>query len=150
MKEGLLVDKLLSVIFLIWTMSSMVYANDQDNGIDEVTKPRMSPVPAMEVGKQYFNNDKAVLYRKIQYGTMNIRELNREMNWHLPIDGPKTLNGLIIEYLQDIPSSGVSFRIDGYPIEVLEVDHNMIKRIRIIPELFEPKANPNIDTDEDD
>ena len=83
-------------------------------------------------------------------GTMNIRELNREMNWHLPIDGPKTLNGLIIEYLQDIPSSGVSFRIDGYPIEVLEVDNNMIKRIRIIPELFEPKANPNIDTDEDD
>ncbi|NRA82528.1 MAG: DUF21 domain-containing protein [Gammaproteobacteria bacterium] len=83
-------------------------------------------------------------------GTMNIRELNREMQWHLPIDGPKTINGMIIEYLQDIPAPGISFRIDGYPIEVLVVDNNMIKSIRIIPEFFEPKSNPNIDTDEED
>lgn len=83
-------------------------------------------------------------------GSMNIRELNREMSWHLPIDGPKTINGLIIEHLQDIPSAGISFRIDGYPIEVLEVDNNKIQAIRIIPALFEPKANPNIDTEEQD
>ena len=81
-------------------------------------------------------------------GTINIRELNREMSWHLPIDGPKTISGLIIEHMQDIPSAGISFRIDGYPIEVLEVNNNMIQKIKISPGLFEPKSNPNVDSPE--
>jgi len=81
-------------------------------------------------------------------GTINIRELNREMSWHLPTDGPKTISGLIIEHMEDIPTAGISFKIDGYPIEVLEVDKNKIKSIRIIPELFEPRSNPNIDDEE--
>jgi Mg2+/Co2+ transporter CorB len=83
-------------------------------------------------------------------GTINIRELNREMGWHLPIDGPKTINGLIVEHMQDIPSAGISFQIDGYPIEVLEVDNNMIKKIKISPDLFEPKSNPIVNSSEDD
>lgn len=74
--------------------------------------------------------------------TINIRELNKEMGWHFPIDGPKTLNGLIIEYLEDIPEPSTSMRIFGYPLEVIEVGENMVKTVRVIPQHYKaPKAN---------
>ena len=66
-------------------------------------------------------------------GGANIRDLNKEMNWELPIDGPKTLSGLIVEYLEDIPDANLSLRIAGYPIEVLEVKENMVKLVKVIP-----------------
>ncbi len=66
-------------------------------------------------------------------GGANIRDLNKEMGWELPIDGPKTLSGLIVEYLEDIPDSNLSLRIAGYPIEVLEVKENMVKLVKVIP-----------------
>jgi Mg2+/Co2+ transporter CorB len=67
-------------------------------------------------------------------GSANIRDINKEMNWHFPIDGPKTLNGLIVEYLEDIPQTKLSTRIAGYPIEIVDVTDNMIKTVRILPE----------------
>lgn len=67
-------------------------------------------------------------------GSANVRDLNKEMDWDFPIDGPKTLSGLIIEYLEDIPSEKVSMRIAGYPIEIVEVNENTIKLARIMPE----------------
>ncbi|QYJ85296.1 CNNM domain-containing protein [Shewanella mesophila] len=74
--------------------------------------------------------------------TINIRELNKEMGWNFPIDGPKTLNGLIIEYLEDIPEPSTSMRIFGYPLEVIEVGENMVKTVRVIPQHYKaPKAN---------
>lgn len=69
-------------------------------------------------------------------GTANIRDINKEMNWQFPIVGPKTLNGLILEYLEDIPEPNISVKINGYPIEVLEVEKNVIQRVRIQPEFF--------------
>ena len=63
----------------------------------------------------------------------NIRDLNKEMGWELPIDGPKTLSGLIVEYLEDIPDSNLSLRIAGYPIEVIEIKENMVKLVKVIP-----------------
>ena len=66
-------------------------------------------------------------------GGANIRDLNKEMGWKLPIDGPKTLSGLIVEYLEDIPDANLGLKIAGYPIEVLEVKENMIKLVRVIP-----------------
>lgn len=66
-------------------------------------------------------------------GTVNIRELNRALGWELPTDGPKTLNGLILEYLQTIPTTGICLRIAGYPIEVLKIEGNSIKIVRIHP-----------------
>ncbi|WP_105213051.1 HlyC/CorC family transporter [Pseudoalteromonas sp. T1lg22] len=66
-------------------------------------------------------------------GSANIRDLNKEMGWKLPIDGPKTLSGLIVEYLEDIPDANLGLKIAGYPIEVLEVKENMIKLVRVIP-----------------
>ncbi|GIU44093.1 membrane protein [Shewanella algidipiscicola] len=76
--------------------------------------------------------------------TINIRDLNKEMGWHFPIDGPKTLNGLIIEYLEDIPEPNTSMRIFGYPIEIVEVGENMIKTVRVMPQHYKlPKVGKN-------
>lgn len=64
-------------------------------------------------------------------GTANIRELNRAMDWQLPTAGPKTLNGLIVEYLETIPESGTCLSISGYPIEIIETRENRVQLARI-------------------
>ncbi len=69
-------------------------------------------------------------------GSASIRDVNKEMSWQLPTDGPKTLNGLIIEHLEDIPQSNLSVRIAGYPIEIVDVSENRIKTVRVMPEYF--------------
>lgn len=69
-------------------------------------------------------------------GSASIRDINKEMSWKLPTDGPKTLNGLILEYLEEIPESNISLRISGYPVEIIEVAGNMIKTVRVMPEHF--------------
>ena len=69
-------------------------------------------------------------------GSATIRDINKEMKWAFPTDGPKTLNGLIIEYLEDIPEANLSVRIAGYPLEIVDVSDNMIKTVRILPELY--------------
>jgi Mg2+/Co2+ transporter CorB len=66
-------------------------------------------------------------------GSVNIRALNRMMNWRLPVSGPKTLNGLIIEHLESIPATGTSMRIDGYAIEIVQIADNAVKTARIRP-----------------
>ncbi|MBT5861500.1 MAG: HlyC/CorC family transporter [Gammaproteobacteria bacterium] len=63
--------------------------------------------------------------------TANIRELNRSQGWVLPSDGPKTLNGLIVELLETIPEPLACLEIDGYPIEIVESDDNRIRSVRI-------------------
>ena len=72
-------------------------------------------------------NDRAWLVN----GMVNIRELNKTMQWDLPTDGPKTLNGLIVEYLETIPESGTGLKIGGYPIEIIETRGNRIRLARI-------------------
>ncbi|MDH3441384.1 MAG: HlyC/CorC family transporter [Gammaproteobacteria bacterium] len=64
-------------------------------------------------------------------GTANIRELNRVMHWGLPTEGPKTLNGLIVEFLETIPESGTCLTINGYPIEIIETRENRVQLARI-------------------
>lgn len=66
-------------------------------------------------------------------GTMNLRDLNKELKVNLPIDGPKTLNGLIIEEFGDIPEFPMCIRIAGYVIEILEVTDNRVEQVRIQP-----------------
>ncbi|MCF6235395.1 MAG: HlyC/CorC family transporter [Gammaproteobacteria bacterium] len=70
-------------------------------------------------------------------GAINIRALNRNMQINLPTKGPKTLNGLIIEHLESIPSPGTSLLIDNYPIEILQTKDNAIKSARVFPVLSE-------------
>jgi len=64
-------------------------------------------------------------------GTANIREMNRVLQWDLPTEGPKTLNGLILEFLETIPESGTCLKIEGYPIEIIETKENRVQLARI-------------------
>lgn len=63
----------------------------------------------------------------------NVRQLNRVMNWNLPTDGPKTLNGLIVEQLATIPESGTGVTVADYPIEILDTTEHSITRVRVYP-----------------
>jgi Mg2+/Co2+ transporter CorB len=64
-------------------------------------------------------------------GSATIREINRSLHWSLPTDGPKTLNGLILEYLESIPDPGVSIRLDAHIIEVVQTSDNTIRTVRM-------------------
>ncbi len=64
-------------------------------------------------------------------GAMPVREVNRALGLSLPTDGPKTLNGLIVEHLQDIPEADVSIKIGGVPMEIVHAQGRTIKTIRI-------------------
>ena len=61
----------------------------------------------------------------------NVRALNRMMNWHLPTDGPKTLNGLILEQLEAIPKTGTGLKLSDYPVEILQTSESVVKTVRI-------------------
>jgi Mg2+/Co2+ transporter CorB len=62
-----------------------------------------------------------------------IRALNRSMRWNLPVDGPKTLNGLIVEFLETIPEPGTTLKLADYTLEVLQTGDNAIKTVRVRP-----------------
>jgi Mg2+/Co2+ transporter CorB len=66
-------------------------------------------------------------------GGANIRELNRAMHWDLPMDGPKTLSGLIIETLEFMPNTGVGLKINNYPMEIIAMRDQKIKTVKIFP-----------------
>jgi Mg2+/Co2+ transporter CorB len=72
--------------------------------------------------------------------TANIRELNSSQDWEFPTEGPKTLNGLIVELLETIPAPGTCLEIKGYPIEITEVDDNRVRTIRVGVRNEEPPA----------
>jgi Mg2+/Co2+ transporter CorB len=66
-------------------------------------------------------------------GTANIREINKTLNWQLPCDGPKTLNGLITEALENLPDSSVCLKVGPYRLEVLQMADNRVKSVRVWP-----------------
>jgi len=89
-----------------------------------------------------FTTDPSDVYREVQpeadgtfvvQGSANVRELNRTMRWHLPVEGPKTLNGLILEMMETIPDAGATLRIDGYTLEVMQASGNAIRSVRVKP-----------------
>ncbi|MDA1343255.1 MAG: HlyC/CorC family transporter, partial [Proteobacteria bacterium] len=63
---------------------------------------------------------------------ITVRELNRFMQWELPIEGPKTLNGLIIEFMETIPEAGTSIKLHGYPLEIIKRDDNSVKLVKFL------------------
>ncbi|MCH2055692.1 MAG: HlyC/CorC family transporter [Thalassotalea sp.] len=93
----------------------------------------MTPTPSEEVHKQ---PDGSYLID----GSATIRDINKEMDWHLPTDGPKTLNGLIVEHLEDIPQAKLSLKIAEYPVEIVDISDNMIKTVRILPDLMKKQT----------
>jgi len=64
-------------------------------------------------------------------GTTPVREVNRSLGLSLPTDGPKTLNGLILEHLQDIPEADVSIKIGNVPMEIVHAQGRLVKTVRI-------------------
>ena len=71
-------------------------------------------------------------------GAMPVREVNRALGLELPTDGPKTLNGLILEHLQDIPEADVSIKIAGVPMEIVHAQGRAVKAVRV----FRPVPAP--------
>lgn len=68
-------------------------------------------------------------------GAVTVREFNRVTEWELPLRGPRTINGLVIEYLEALPHSGTTVLIADYPIEIIQVKENRVKVVRIFPQL---------------
>jgi Mg2+/Co2+ transporter CorB len=68
-------------------------------------------------------------------GSINIRALNSTLGMSLPTDGPKTLNGLIIEYMEMIPEKGTSLLLDNHPVDIMQIRDNVIKTVCIHPAL---------------
>ncbi|CAO97706.1 Putative membrane protein [Erwinia tasmaniensis Et1/99] len=87
----------------------------------------MSPTLAEEVMPQ---NDGSVLIE----GGANVREINKVFNWTLPEADARTINGMILEEIQDIPLSGATVHISHYAVDILDVQENMIKQVRITPQ----------------
>lgn len=70
-------------------------------------------------------------------GSRSLREMNRKLGLNLPLDGPKTLNGLLLEHLQDIPEAGLSVRIANVPMEILHTEDRMVRSVKV----FRPRSS---------
>ena len=72
-------------------------------------------------------------------GGAHIRLINRQLGWALPQEGPKTLNGLITEYLETIPETNICLVINGYRIEIVQIQDNMIRTAKLMEALSPTK-----------
>jgi Mg2+/Co2+ transporter CorB len=73
-------------------------------------------------------------------GSCSLRVLNRKAGFDFPLEGPKTINGLLLEKLEDIPEGGTSLVVADHPVEILQVQNRMVKVVRILPKLPEAEA----------
>lgn len=100
-----------------------------------------------------FTSDPGTLHRDIHReadgsyvvsGTINVRVLNRTLGWTLPTDGPRTLNGLVLEYLENIPEPGTGLKLGDISVEILQAVDNAVKTARLRPLVNseEPPARP--------
>ncbi|MDP2805715.1 MAG: HlyC/CorC family transporter [Gallionellaceae bacterium] len=103
-----------------------------ENILEEIVGDFTTQSPA-QTGK-FFRQEDGSLFIE---GSTLLRDLNRKMGLHFPLDGAKTLNGLILEHLEDIPEAGTSLKISGYPIEIMQTQDRVVKvaRIFIMPTL---------------
>ena len=99
-----------------------------ENILEEIVGEFTTQSPA-QTGKFLRQEDASLLLE----GSSSLRELNRKLGLHLPLDSAKTLNGLILEHLEDIPEAGTSLKIAGYPIEVIQTQDRIVKVARIFP-----------------
>jgi len=66
-------------------------------------------------------------------GSSALRDLNKKLNLNFPLDGPRTLNGLILEHFEDIPEPSTSFRINNHTIEIMQTQDRIVKSVKIFP-----------------
>src|SRR5204862_939750 len=87
-------------------------------------------------------------YRRDADGTVTVdgmaplRRLNRKLGTQFPLEGPKTLNGLIVEQLGEIPDAGTRVRVAGQAIEILQTQDRAIKVVRLLPPVGTASAAP--------
>lgn len=100
--------------------------------LDEILEEIVGDFTAHTMGKiedVHPQSDGSYLIR----GTVSLRDLNRQLDWKLPTDDSRTLNGLIVEYLEDIPAPGTSLMIHGYLVEILRTRGTAIEVARVRP-----------------
>ena len=85
--------------------------------------------PATSMKNVYADSDGS--FRVV--GSATIRSLNRKLGWKLPVDGPKTLNGLVLEKLETLPQPGRKIEVAGYRIEITDTRSNAVKGARVWP-----------------
>jgi len=66
-------------------------------------------------------------------GSAAVRAVNRTLGWDLPTEGPRTISGLIVEYLEAIPAPGTSLKLGAYPVEIMQIADNTVRTARIWP-----------------
>lgn len=98
----------------------------QEDIIEEFVGDFTTSLPEFGTGL-HWNEDNSALVE----GGRSLREINRELDLNFPLDGPKTINGLILEHFQDIPEAGLSVKLAGIPIEILQVRNRSIVTVRI-------------------
>ena len=81
-------------------------------------------------------------------GSANIRDLNKSLNWQLPTDGPRTLNGFILEHLEYIPDEKIKVDINGHKMEIIEVAGNMIKLVKVLPTNNNPEKQSKTEAEQ--
>lgn len=99
-----------------------------ENILEEIVGEFTTQSPS-QTGKFLRHEDGSLLLE----GSSSLRDLNRKLGLHLPLDGAKTLNGLILDHLEDIPEPGTSLKIAGYPIEIIQTQDRIVKVARIFP-----------------
>jgi Mg2+/Co2+ transporter CorB len=68
-------------------------------------------------------------------GSVTVRDMNKSLHWNLPTDGAKTLNGLILDYLETIPDPDTSLKISDYPMEIVQTDEMRVVTVRVWPKV---------------
>jgi Mg2+/Co2+ transporter CorB len=101
-----------------------------ENILEEIVGEFTTHSPA-QTGKFLRQDDGSYLLE----GSSSLRELNRKLGLHLPLNSAKTLNGLILEHLEDIPETGTSLKIAGYPIEIIQTQDRIVKVARLFPQI---------------
>jgi len=66
-------------------------------------------------------------------GSSSLRDLNKKLGLHFPLDGPRTLNGLVLEHFEDIPEVGTSIRIGNCALEIMQTQDKIVKTVRVMP-----------------
>ena len=64
-------------------------------------------------------------------GNIRVRDINKKLDWKLPESGSKTLNGVIVDYLEDIPKQKICLTLNNYRMEILNIEDNTITKVRI-------------------
>lgn len=115
-RSGLVVDEYGSIQGLV-TLEDI---------LEEIVGQFTTDSPTRNVGIHKQDNDNYLID-----GHTHIRDINRTLNWSLPIDGPKTLNGLILEHMEIIPQTGTSLMINHYTIEITRSTNNAVQTAKL-------------------